>query len=428
MANYLQVCYKALHNIYKNGAYSNIEINKQLSSVKEDKELITKIVYGTVENDIKLDYIISSLAPKVKDLPVKIVLKIGTYMALDLSIKPYAIVNECVKLSKTIGFTSASGLVNAVLKKAVNKEFSLPDESNLVKFLSINYSKPEWFVEMVIDQYGENMAKDYFATQLSQATTIRVNTLKISEAEFKSMLKNHKITYKDLPIGNVLEVDYRKLNGLEQFNGLYTVQNVGSVIICNTAEVSSKAKVLDVCAAPGGKTVYIAQHNPVATVEAWDLHEHRVSLIDKYVQRMGLSNVKTKVKDATVLDKGYIKMFDCVICDVPCSGLGVVSSKPDILLSKNSQNINSLVELQYKILDTASQYVNLGGSLVYSTCTINKQENEHIIKEFLSQHKDFKLDYSLPKEIAVYDSGYGFTTLANISNIEGFFVSRMIRV
>ena len=143
---------------------------------------------------------------------------------------------------------------------------------------------------------------------------------------------------------------------------------------------------------------------------------------------MGLSNVKTKVKDATILDKGYIKMFDCVICDVPCSGLGVVSSKPDILLSKNSQNINSLVELQYKILDTASQYVNLGGSLVYSTCTINKQENECIIKEFLSQHKDFKLGYSLPKEIAVYDSGYGFTTLANISNIEGFFVSRMIRV
>ena len=428
MANYLQVCYKALHNIYKNGAYSNIEINKQLSSVKEDKELITKIVYGTVENDIKLDYIISSLAPKVKDLPVKIVLKIGTYMALDLNVKPYAIVNECVKLSKTIGFTSASGLVNAVLKKAVNKEFSLPDESNLVKFLSINYSKPEWLVEMVIDQYGENMAKDYFATQLSQATTIRVNTIKISEAEFKAMLKNHNISYKDLPIGNMLEVDYRKLNGLEQFNGLYTVQNVGSVIICNTAEVSSKANVLDVCAAPGGKTVYIAQHNPVATVEAWDLHEHRVSLIDKYVQRMGLSNVKTKVKDATVLDKGYIKKFDCVICDVPCSGLGVVSSKPDILLSKNSQNINSLVELQYKILDTASQYVNLGGSLVYSTCTINKQENEYIIKEFLSQHKDFKLDYSLPKEIAVYDSGYGFTTLANISNIEGFFVSRMIRV
>lgn len=428
MANYLNVCYKALYNIYKDGSYSNVEVNKQLSSIKNDKELITKIVYGTVENDIKIEYIIKSLAPKVKDLPVKIVLKMGAYMALDLNIPSYAIVNENVKLIKSLGFTSASGLVNAVLKKIVNKEYKLPSESNLKKYLSINYSKPEWFVDMVIKQYGKDFAKEFFAAKVDTTTTIRVNTSKISEAEFKSLLKNMNIAYKDTFIGNVLAVDYKKLNGEKRLLGLYTVQNIGSIIICDTAEIKNGSKVLDTCAAPGGKTMYIAENNKQGTVEAWDLHEHRVELIEKYRQRMELNNVSVKVKDATVLDKACIKAYDAVLCDVPCSGLGVIYSKPDILISKDIESIETLPELQYNILNTCAEYVALGGSIIYSTCTINKSENEEVVKKFLSEHSDFKLDYNLPKGVEVLDSGFGFTTLPNISGLEGFFVSRMIRV
>ncbi len=428
MANYLQVCYKALHSIYKDGAYSNLEVNKHLSSIKEDKELVTKIVYGTVENDIKLDYIISSLAPKVRDLPVRLVLKMGAYMALELSIPPYAIVNENVKLIKSIGFTSASGLVNVVLKKVINKEFELPKETNLKKFLSINYSRPEWFVDMVIKQYGKETAKAFFEAKLDNTTTIRVNTTKISEASFKALLKNHKVGYKDTFIGNVLEVDYKKLNGIEALMGLYTVQNIGSIIICNTAEIKDGSKVLDTCSAPGGKTMYIAEINKNGTVEAWDLHKHRVELVEKYATRMGITNVITKVRDASSLDKPSIKAFDSVICDVPCSGLGVIYSKPDILLSKTPENIQDLPALQKAILSTSAEYVKLGGSLIYSTCTINKEENEEIIKGFLLDHPDFKLDYHLPKDIEVLDSGYGFTTMPHLSHIEGFFVARLLRV
>ncbi len=428
MANYLQVVYKALKNIYKDGAYTNIEINKQLGGVKEDKQLITKIVYGTVENDIKLEYIINSLAPKIKDLPVKIVLKMGGYMALDLNIPDYAIVNECVKLTKSLGFTSASGLVNAVLKKFVSKSFSLPDKTNLTKYLSVNYSKPEWFVDMVIRDYGKDMAIDYFATKLPPTTTVRVNTAKISEAKFKVMLDHEGISYEDTPIGNVLVVDYSKLNGCSKLNGLYTVQNIGSVIICDTAEVKDGYKVLDTCAAPGGKSVYLAMKNPKGTVDAWDLHEHRVELVKKYQARMGISNITTRINDATVLDKVYIKAFDVVLCDVPCSGLGVASSKPDILIGKTEESIKDLPELQYKILETCSEYVKLGGAIVYSTCTINKKENSEVVKRFLAAHPDFKIDYKVPTSLPVVADEYGFTTLANVSKIEGFFVTRMIRV
>ena len=428
MKNYLQVCYKTLHNIYKNGAYTNIEINKQLNNVKDNKAIITKVVYGTIENDIKLDYIISSLAPKIKDLPVKIVLKIGSYMALNLNVPPYAVTNECVKLTKSIGFTSASGLVNAVLKKVIAKDFALPKKDNFIKYLSINYSKPEWFVKMVINDYGVELAEEFFATTLEDVTCIRVNTSKISESSFKSLLKNKNIEHKDTPLGNVLYVNYAKLNGQEQLNGLYTVQNIGSIIICNSAQVSDKSKILDVCAAPGGKTMYLATLNPNGTVEAWDLHEHRIALIEKYRERMGLNNVTAKVCDASVMHKECIKKYDLVMCDVPCSGLGVVNSKPDILLGKTEESISKLPELQYAILENCSSYVKLGGTLVYSTCTINKKENSEVIKKFLENHKDFKVDYKCPEEFKVYAEDYGFTTLANISKTEGFFFSRLIRV
>ncbi len=428
MKNYLQVCFNALNNIYKNGAYSNIELNKQLSNIKGDKQLITKIVYGTIENDIKLEYIIKSLAPKVKDLPVKIVLKIGGYMATELSTPPYAIVNECVKLTKVIGFTSASGLVNAVLKKIINKEYSMPDEKNFVKYLSITYSKPEWFVKMIIRDYGKEMAKDFLATKLDDSTTIRVNTAKISEAEFKSLLKGQNIAFTDTPIGNVLNVEYSKLNGCDKLNGLYTVQNIGSIMICDSSEVQDGSKILDVCAAPGGKTIYLATLNPNGTVEAWDLHEHRVALVEKYRDRMGLNNVTAKVCDASKEVKACIQKYDLVMCDVPCSGLGVVNSKPDILLGKTEESFADLPEIQYSILDNCSKYVKLGGTIIYSTCTINKKENEEVIKRFLENHKDFKVDYKKPKYIDVLAGDYGYTTLANISKTEGFFFARLIRV
>lgn len=429
MKKYLQICFNALNNIYKDGAYSNIELNKQLSNIKQDKALITKIVYGTIENDIKLDYIIKSLAPKVKDLPVKIILKMGGYMSLDLNIPPYAIVNECVHLTKAVGFSSASGLVNAVLKKIVNKEYTLPaKETNFIKYLAINYSKPEWFVKMLIRDYGKEIAESLLATRVENKTSIRVNTAKISEAEFKAILRGNKIKYDDTPIGNVLYVDYSKLNGCDKLNGLYTVQNIGSIIICDSSEVQDKSAILDVCAAPGGKTMYLASLNPNGTVEAWDLHEHRVALVEKYRDRMGLSNVTAKVCDASKFIKAYVQKYDLVMCDVPCSGLGVVNSKPDILLGKTEHSFDQLPDIQYQILDNCSNYVKLGGTLIYSTCTINKKENSEIIKKFLENHKDFKIDFKTPKYIEVLPDDYGFTTLASISGIEGFYFARLIRV
>ena len=272
------------------------------------------------------------------------------------------------------------------------------------------------------------MAKDFLATKLDDSTTIRVNTAKISEAEFKSLLKGQNIAFTDTPIGNVLNVEYSKLNGCDKLNGLYTVQNIGSIMICDSSEVQDGSNILDVCAAPGGKTIYLATLNPNGTVEAWDLHEHRVALVEKYRDRMGLNNVTAKVCDASKEVKACIQKYDLVMCDVPCSGLGVVNSKPDILLGKTEESFADLPEIQYSILDNCSKYVKLGGTIIYSTCTINKKENEEVIKRFLENHKDFKVDYKKPKYIDVLAGEYGYTTLANISKTEGFFFARLIRV
>ncbi len=428
MKDYFFSSYKVLHKVFSKKAFSTLELSREVSSLKENKAIVTKITYGVIEQDIKDTYIIQSLAKKVKDLPVMLVLKIGTYCLLNMDNLPaFAIVNECVKLCKKLKFASASGLVNAVLKKISLNEFTLPAKSNKQEYLSITYSKPMWFVEKMISDYGLEFAENMLSHKLDPFTTVRVNQAKIHTKQFKTLLTNAGVSYNETFFDDALSVDFAKLVNIENLHGMYTIQNLGSMIICRMAQILDGDKILDCCAAPGGKSVYLAMLNNKGTVESWDIHEHRVELVNKYAQSQGVSNIKTKVYDATILDPSKVEKYDIVVCDVPCSGLGVISSKPDILLNKKPEDIVELAKIQQSILQTCSNYVKPGGQLIYSTCTITKDENQNNIKSFLALNTNFKVELKDFDNFQYVKDDYGITTFPHISGIDGFFVSRMIK-
>ncbi len=428
MIQYLDSSYKVLFNVFSKKAFSNLELSREVSSLKENKAIVTKIVYGVIEEEIKDQYIIDQLAKKVKDLPVKIILKIGTYCLLNLdNIPNYAVVNECVKLTKKYRVSSASGLVNAVLKKISQKEYKLPVKNDKLKYLSITYSKPLWFIEKLLQDYDFDFVEALVSCKLKPLTTVRVNTGKIKTSLFKTMLKNAGVDYQETFFDDALAVDYKKLVNIQNMLGMYTIQNLGSMIVCKTATINSGDKILDCCAAPGGKSVYLALLNNEGSVESWDIHPHRVELIKKYAQGQGVTNISAKVYDATVIDQDKIGAYDIVVCDVPCSGLGVFGSKPDILLNKKLEDIKELSLIQSKILQTCSNYVKSGGQLIYSTCTITKDENQNVIKDFLASNADFAVDMTDTEKFNYIRDEYGLTTYPHVSGIDGFFVSRMIK-
>ena len=425
---YLESCYKVLYKVFSKKAFSTLELSREVSKQKQDKSIITKIVYGVIEQDVKDEYIIMQLAKKIKDLQVMLILKIGTYCLLNMDNLPdYAIVNECVKLTKKYKVASASGLVNAVLKKIAKGEFNMPSNKQTVKYLSITYSKPVWFVEKLLQDYDKDFCEKLLSFKMQPLTTIRVNEKKIKTTLFKNLLKTYEVDFKETVFEDALAVDFKKLINIENLHGMYTIQNLGSMMVCRMVSLQDGCNILDCCAAPGGKSVYLAMLNENGTVESWDIHPHRVELIQKYAQNQDITNIQTKVYDATILDESKIGKYDVVICDVPCSGLGVIASKPDIVLNKSLQDIQSLSILQTKILNTCSNYVKPNGQLIYSTCTITRDENQNVIKQFLLNNKNFYVELKDFDNLNYVKDEYGLSTFPHISQMDGFFVSRMIK-
>ncbi|MDD4275805.1 MAG: 16S rRNA (cytosine(967)-C(5))-methyltransferase RsmB [Clostridia bacterium] len=434
--NYFHTAYNILFKVLKDGAYLQIELNNALNINDEESKIITKIVYGVVQHNLELDNIISILALKKPKLSADIMLKIGIYCLLFLnSVPDYAVCNEITELTKTLGKQGMSGFINAVLKKVCSNKnaylFPTEDENTTVQtHLSTKYSYPEWIIEKLLKAYPTDFLEKILERG-EHKTHIRVNKFKITALEFEKLLNSNHIPFEKSNV-NGYYVNYRQIKEHQDFNPLYTVQSAGSMTVCHTLNIKSGEKVLDVCAAPGGKSVYLSELGAVVT--AWDIYEHRVNLINSYCKRMN-ANVYAVVKDATKYDENYKEKFDCVLTDVPCSGLGVAGKKADILLNRNAESIDELTALQASIMNTASKYVKTGGCLLYSTCTILPQENEDIVDTFLSRHLDFKAenisvfkkvlyvkDLSLKKEIR----GEPYLQLfANIDSDEGFFMARL---
>ncbi|MEG2456838.1 MAG: 16S rRNA (cytosine(967)-C(5))-methyltransferase RsmB, partial [Clostridia bacterium] len=334
----------------------------------------------------------------------------------------YAVVNNCIELTKSIGKQAVSSFVNGVLRSAQRGEYtSLPDESDVLYYFSIKYSKPIWLVEKLLSDYGKEATENIISVKPYELSHIRPNKQFISLIELENYLKSFKIEYFTSPSqGFLVRVtpDIKKLFKA----GKITYQSITSMFTVKALDVHNRQNVLDICSAPGGKAMLIAEQNPNGTVTACDLYEHRIELVSSYAKRMAIKNVETKIMDATIFEPKFVERFDRVLVDAPCSALGVIRKQPDILLNRLPSDILILQDLQKRILANASRYVKRGGVLVYSTCTITKEENIMVVEDFLAKNPEF----SLSKIDLNYDND-GYIQFLPAGAVDGFFIARFIK-
>jgi 16S rRNA (cytosine967-C5)-methyltransferase len=420
----LLTSFQILQRVYVDKAFSSIELSKQLTYARAaDKALITKVVYGVLDTDIELDYIVRQFAKKSR-ANVSILLKIGTYCLKYLSIPPYAVVNDVVEISKITDDRFVVGFVNATLKaiaKAVADDAIVyPDGSD--EYLSVKHSYPLWALKKLQKDYGKEAAERIISTKLPSDSCVRANCGKISVVDFTKLLVEKGVAFENTILPDAFFIK----GGLNVDDSLYTYQSLSSMLIVHALNAAGKCSVLDACAAPGGKAVYIKQLNDDATVTACDIHPHRVALIDSYAKRMGVE-ITAVCRDSSVFNSAFEEKYDFVLCDVPCSGFGVLDSRPDIKLTRASVDIGNLMKLQSAIISNAARYVKRGGVLLYSTCTVFNNENGQIVERFLQNNADFSYStINLPIDSPANGQGkYQF--LPHVDAIQGFFAARLVK-
>lgn len=428
---------------YENAeSYSNLLLDSELkkSDLSDiDKAFVTKLVYGVITYSRTLDYIISKLSKiKLKKIskPILNILRLGLYQIYYLDKIPNsAVVNECVKLAKKYGHQASANFVNALLRNAGKKEKddffeNIMDEKEK---LALYYSYPDWIVSLYIEQYGiERTTKILKANETELIDCIRANTLKISRKELIEKLNEYTVREgrtEDI----IYTTDIKKLLSSEYFkNGLFVVQDESPSLVGHIINPEENEEILDICAAPGGKTTHLAQlSNDKAKITAFELHEHRCKLIEDLCKRLEMKSIKVEQRDATIFDKNLVEKFDKIVADVPCSGLGVIRRKPDIKWNTKEEDIDELLEIQYKILVNAGKYLKKGGTLLYSTCTNNKRENDDIVNKFLMENKEFKIEKidNISDDFLKYVYNDGMLELSpDINNCDGFFICKMIKV
>lgn len=417
------IVYRLLCEVFLENAYASIQLNSRLADVKDerDRAFISGFFYGVLEKNVQLSYIVRTLTPKRPKSSVELLIKMGLYQMRYMSTPPYAAINKTVELTKAVGKGGVSGFVNAVLRKS--EAVALPAEGEVepAAYLSVTYSVPEWICAKLVTQYGYEFAKAFFAYEPTKKTHIRYNSRLVTKEEFEQKLKNYD--YQASKLGYY--VTHNVLNSLDK--STFTAQSLASMIAVHSyLPFGIEAPtVLDLCGAPGGKSIYLEELCP-SSVLCCDIHPHRVELIKKYARRMK-SGIKAILSDATAILPEWINKFDIVICDVPCSGIGVYKNKPDVLFNKKPSVIDSLKKMQMTILDNAKNYVKLGGVLCYSTCTVFKEENDDNIAEFLKNNEGFVLD-KIDTPYAPENNGIVRLFPHTDGIDDGFFVARLRRV
>ena len=401
MANARKIALKALCDVRSGGAYSNITLNKYLSEndlSSSDKAFATALFYGVLDRTITLDFILS----RYIKTPLKKVssdalenLRIALYQIMYMDKIPHsAAVNEAVKIIKNSKYKHLSGFTNGVLRNILREGTALPSDTD-AKSLSIIYSCPEWIVNSFLDDYGLDNTVSLLEYSLQTPPVIlRVNTLKTTADDLIDILSQENISAKYAKIENALEltcgIDVTK--SVAYSKGLFHVQDIASQTVVNILSPSENERVLDVCAAPGGKTFTMAQYmQNKGEIIACDLYDKRTNLIKKGAFRLGITNIKAIQNDATVKNDEF-GSFDVILCDVLCSGLGVIRRKPEIKY-KDISEYDDITVIQSKILETASNYLKDNGRILYSTCTLRKCENEDVIERFLDKYPQYELKY-----------------------------------
>lgn len=429
---------KLLLKMESGGSYSNILLDSAFdeSGLSErDKAFAAALFYGVTERKMTLDFIISqycssglsSLKPEVLT-----VLRCGVYQILHMkSVPDSAAVNESVKLCKKLKQFGATGLVNGLLRSFLRNDKRV-DYSGLgaVERLAIEYSAPQWIARKFLEEYGEeNAVKALNASLGAPPVYARVNTTKVSDSELVDALIKEGVTAEVNPrLTGCVRIektgDLEKLNAFRE--GLFHIQDVSSQLCCHTLRPILNETVLDICAAPGGKSFTLAElMGNSGKVIAMDLYEQRVGLIDKGAARLGLRIVEGRVNNASRFNE-ELPQADRVLCDVPCSGLGVIRRKPEIKY-KDEKEFEELPRLQKAILDVSAGYVKIGGTLVYSTCTLSRAENDEVAQEFVESHPEFS-PIVQPIPYADAESSYKRTFFPEEDGGDGFFTASFRRV
>lgn len=424
-----QIAFNALSKIQKDNSYSNIALDSFLSKSEldtRDKSFVSALFYGVIERQITLDYNISLyLSKPLKKLKPEVLtlLRLGAYQLLFMEKVPAsAAVNETIKLSKKNSLQFASGLINAVLRKISINGFCLPDNNDEVEFLSIKYSCSEWLIKKWLKEYGREDTEEFLKSSLGASDVfIRVNTSKTDSDTLIELLREEGIEAEKTALENALKIslggnDIEKIKAFK--DGLFHVQDLACQYAVNALGIKEGDKVFDLCSAPGGKTFTAAQFaGKIGEIHAFDIYEKRVELIKKGAVRLGLENVKASTGDASV-HNADLGLADKVLCDVPCSGFGIIGRKPEIKY-KSEDEAKEIERLQYPILNNAASYVKKGGRLLYSTCTLSRNENENVCERFLSEHKDFSNVVPLPE---ISDEKY-LTLMPHKHGTDGFFIA-----
>ncbi len=421
MANARKVAVLALMRVNLDNAYSNIALNEVLNKYKlnvSDKALATALFYGVLDTKITLNYIIKKLTgkpvSKIKPYTLE-VLRIGLYQLIFTNNIPNsAAVNESVKLIKESDEDYNSGFCNAILREYLRNPVKLPQDNSLFG-LSVRYSCPEWIISELINDYDLETVINYLEQAfLPPPLTLRVNTLKNSAEELSEILKeNGKENEIVSDRAIILKSGFNTENFAPYKNGRFFIQDLSSQRCAELLNPKENQRVLDMCAAPGGKSFSMALlMKNKGEIVSCDIHPHRAELIDTGAKRLGLDIIKPTALDATKYNQ-KLGLFDAVLCDVPCSGLGIIRRKPDIKYKK-VENFHELENIQYEILSNAVNYLKEKGRIVYSTCTIRKNENEKIVNRFLEKHKEFRLISTC-------------TTMPSSMGGDGFFTALLVR-
>lgn len=428
--NVKQVAINLISQVDK-GAYSNIALNetfKTLNINSKEKAFITEIFYGVIRNKKFLDYIIEKNTKEIKKEWIRNLLRISIYQITFMDSDNKGVVWEATELAKKKYGVPISKFINGTLRNYLrNKDSelkSLADEKNY----EVLYSIPKWFCDILEKQYGnENLKQAITSLKEIPYLSVRVNKLKYTEKEFEEFLKE-----KDIQIIKKIDTVYYINSGLiinsEEFKtGKIIAQDASSYLAAKNLGTMPNELVLDICAAPGGKTAVLAENmENIGEIIAIDIHQHKIKLIDTNMKKLGIDIVKAIIMDARNVNKQGRK-FDKILVDVPCSGYGVIRKKPEILYSKNRESVEELAKLQLEILNSAADILKDGGKLIYSTCTITDEENTNNIKKFLEERKEFKVEklYIPENVLGDYDNLGGFCINYKEEIMDNFYIIKL---
>ncbi|MCD8180503.1 MAG: 16S rRNA (cytosine(967)-C(5))-methyltransferase RsmB [Firmicutes bacterium] len=419
MINTREIAMKIIYDVEFNGAYSNMALKKALSNYdlpSRDRAFITALVYGVIDKKITLDYVIekhSKLKLKKISKYILIILRMGIYQLIFTDKVPQsAAVNESVKLAKRYGHGASAGFVNGVLRSAARTDIEYPSDKN--EYLSVKYSFPPRLCEKWTRDFGYEFTRDLLAAfSREPRLNIRPNTLKTTAEELAQKMTDKGINarvYEDYIISDGYDIASDEL----YINGYYTVQDAAAMQAAKILAPKAGETVIDMCAAPGGKTTHMAElMRNTGKIYAFDVHEHKIDLIRKNAERLGITVIEPILSDGTEANSECFGIADKILCDVPCSGFGIVRRKPEI--KYNRAENGGISEIQRTILDNAALYLKEDGEIVYSTCTIEKEENEAVTDGFLADNKDFEKLYEK-------------TFYPHIDNTDGFYICKMKRI